>query len=76
MIEEIIISTEEKERIKCSLYNEFYKANRDNHELVDKYGKQNVEYWRQCRIYVEEGMRNWIKELNGKKKSTPAQTSK
>lgn len=47
-------SAGEIDRLKCKLYNEFYK---ENQKLFREDG---VEYWRKARQYVEPKIRDYI----------------
>lgn len=48
------LSAGETDRLKCRLYNEFYK---ENQKLFREDG---VEYWRKARQYVEPKIRDYV----------------
>lgn len=48
------LSTGEIDRLKCKLYDEFYK---EYHKLLREDG---VEYWRKARQHVEPKIREYI----------------
>ena len=47
-------SAAEVDRLKCRLYNEFYKKN------MELFIKDGVEYWRELRRDVEPKIRDYI----------------
>jgi hypothetical protein len=54
-----LISAAERDRIKCSFYDQFYQANKTNLRLVNEQGKPRTDYWVAAEEYVGLKMREW-----------------